>query len=85
MAGCSMAPAIAAAAALLEGPQDSEPESPPGGASNALSGGGCISMVTFQFVHRAEWLQAGARLILRDRGGSCIAGAGVVRAVMHDV
>lgn len=85
VAGCSMSPAIAAAAALLEDPATSEPDSPSEAGSTALSGGGCIVMVTFQFLHRAEWLQAGARLILRDRGGSCIAGAGVVRAVLYEI
>ena len=75
VAGCSMSPAIAAAAALLEGSEPPEPDSPPGAGVMDLGGGGggCIVAVTFQFVHRAEWLQAGARLILRDRAGGCTA------------
>ncbi len=40
---------------------------------------GCATAVTLQFVSRPEWLQQGARLILRDRGDGCAAGAGIVR------
>ena len=83
VAGCDMGAAIAAAAALLELSPTSEPDSPPSAGSPSFTGRGtgCVVLATFQFVHRAEWLQPGARLILRDRGGGCIAGAGVVRAV----
>ena len=86
VAGCNMGAAIAAAAALLEGSDSSDPDSPPSEGASPLGGSstGCVVMATFQFVHRAEWLQAGARLILRDRGGGCIAGAGVVHTV-HQV
>ncbi len=42
---------------------------------------GCATAVTLQFVSRPEWLQQGARLILRDRGDGCAAGAGIVRSL----
>lgn len=42
---------------------------------------GCVARVVFEFCHRPEWLQAGARLVVRDRADGCTAGAGVVRAL----
>jgi hypothetical protein len=75
-AGSSLASAVAAAAALLgDGGQGSGVVSPPG----ASGGPGCATAVTLQFVNRPEWLQAGARLILRDQGNGCAAGAGIIR------
>ena len=41
----------------------------------------CIAVVTFRFTHRPEWLQEGARMVVRDRTDGCTAGAGVVRAL----
>ena len=94
MAGRSLSPAIAAAAALLEGsppvtPSDAELPSAPGGASPRGSarnraGSACVAAVTLRFQHRAEWLRPGARLILRDRADGCIAGAGIVRCVREE-
>ena len=85
VAGCSLSPAIAAAAALLEGSAAAEADGSPRSGAGGLQGGGCLALVTFQFLHRAEWLQPGARLVLRDRGDNCTAGAGIVRAVQYGV
>lgn len=77
-AGSSLASAVAAAAALLgDGGHGSGVLSPAG----ASGGVGCATAVTLQFVNRPEWLQAGARLILRDQGDGCAAGAGIVRTL----
>jgi len=94
VAGCSLSPAIAAAAALLEGsppatPSETDSPSAPGGASprggaRNRAGGACVAAVTLRFQHRAEWLRPGARLILRDRADGCIAGAGIVRSVLSE-
>lgn len=75
-AGSSLASAVAAAAALLgdDGHGDGALTSPHAGGSV-----GCATAVTLLFVKRPEWLQRGARLILRDRGDGCAAGAGIVR------
>ena len=76
LAGSSLASAAAAAAALLgDGGQGGGILSSPCASGSA----GCATAVTLQFVNRPEWLQAGARLILRDQGDGCAAGAGIVR------
>lgn len=77
-AGSSLASAIAAAAALL-GEGCNGDGMPP--ATQGAGSVGCATAVTLQFVSRPEWLQQGARLILRDRGDGCAAGAGIVRAL----
>ena len=80
--GSSLASAVAAAAALLgDGGQGNGVLSSPG-ASGSI---GCATAVTLQFVNRPEWLQAGARLILRDQGDGCAAGAGIVRKLYWGV
>lgn len=55
-----------------------EPQAAPGASP------GCIALVTFRFMHRPEWLKAGARLIVRDQTESALAGAGLVQAIFHD-
>lgn len=42
---------------------------------------GCTARVVFEFCHRPEWLQAGARLIVRDSADGCTAGAGVIKSL----
>lgn len=42
---------------------------------------GSVVEVRFQFLHRPEWLQAGARLLVRERSCSRVAAAGYVRCV----
>ena len=55
-----------------------EPQAAPGASP------GCIALVRFRFMHRPEWLKAGARLIVRDQTESALAGAGLVQAIFHD-
>ena len=82
LAGNSLASAAAAAAALLgDGGHGSGILSSTGASGNS----GCATAVTLQFVNRPEWLQAGARLILRDQGDGCAAGAGIVRTLHWSV
>jgi hypothetical protein len=72
-----MAPAMAAAAALLGAPCEAD-----------VDGGGApltaCARVTLRFVHHPEWLQERAPLLLRDRGDCCVAGAGVVLRLAWD-
>jgi hypothetical protein len=75
-AGSSLASAVAAAAALLGDSSQENGVLPLHCASDSV---GCATAVTLQFVNRPEWLQAGGRLILRDQGDGCAAGAGIVR------
>ena len=75
--GSSLASAVAAAAAML----DREGSGPTDDAGRA----GCATAVTLRFVHRPEWLQQGARLILRSCGDGCAAGAGIVQELHWDV
>ena len=42
---------------------------------------GCMARVVLEFCHRPEWLQAGARLVVRDRADSCTAGAGIIKSL----
>ena len=82
LAGNSLASAAAAAAALLgDGGHGSGILSSTGASGNS----GCATAVTLQFVNRPEWLQAGARLILRDQGDGCAAGAGIVHSLHWSV
>ena len=43
---------------------------------------GCTARVVLEFCHRPEWLQAGARLVVRDRADGCTAGAGVIKGLV---
>ena len=43
---------------------------------------GCMARVVLEFCHRPEWLQAGARLVVRDRADGCTAGAGVIKSLV---
>jgi hypothetical protein len=40
---------------------------------------GTVVQARFRFVHRAEWLREGSRLIVRDRADGHVAAAGLVR------
>ena len=44
---------------------------------------GCTARVVLEFCHRPEWLQAGARLVVRDRADGCTAGAGVIKGLVE--
>jgi hypothetical protein len=44
---------------------------------------GCVARVTFEFCHRPEWLQEGARLIVHDRTDNCMSGAGIVERILQ--
>lgn len=66
------------------------PRSPPAGGTwqgepvRREGGGGdlgCTARVVLEFCHRPEWLQAGARLVVRDRADGCTAGAGVIKGL----
>lgn len=44
---------------------------------------GCMVLATFRFSFRPEWLQPGARLIVRDRNSGHVSGAGCVQRVVY--
>ncbi|KAG2502058.1 hypothetical protein HYH03_000552 [Edaphochlamys debaryana] len=79
-----------AAAALLHSAR-AQPGSPSaGGGANAGAGGapaadgdlGCLVRVVLRWQHRPEWLLEGSKLLVRDRSGGRVAGAGFVRRVL---
>ena len=45
------------------------------------SEGSCVAVVVFRFTHQPEWLQRGAKFVVRDSTESSTAGAGVVRSL----
>jgi hypothetical protein len=64
---------IRCAAALLHAAHEDDEET-------AADGDLCsVAQVRFRFVHRAEWLREGSRLIVRDRGDGHVAAAGLIR------
>jgi hypothetical protein len=40
-----------------------------------------VAAVVFRFAHQPEWLQEGAKFVVRDSTESSTAGAGVVRSL----
>eukprot|EP00879_Flechtneria_rotunda_P009954 GHRR01010410.1.p1 GENE.GHRR01010410.1~~GHRR01010410.1.p1 ORF type:complete len:1136 (+),score=513.58 GHRR01010410.1:867-4274(+) len=82
---CGLSASIQAAAALLQGPQwegDSGGSSSSGGRARHVVDLGTVVQVRFRFTHRPEWLQIGARLIVRDRGDGHVAAAGFVTKLL---
>ena len=47
-----------------------------------LGGECCVAVVSFRFTHQPEWMQEGARFVVRDCTESCTAGAGVIRRLL---
>jgi hypothetical protein len=43
---------------------------------------GTVVAVRFRFTHRPEWMQVGARMIVRDRSDGHVAAAGFVAALL---
>ncbi len=95
-AACSSSPvqlpsSIRAAASLLQAARHSDGSGSESGPQSATHGSGALTDVgsvvvaRFRFVHRPEWLQEGARLIVRDRSdGGHFAAAGYIRALVPD-
>lgn len=52
------------------------------GASRRASDAGSVVAVRLRFTHRPEWLQVGARLIVRDRSDGHVAAAGFVTQLL---
>jgi hypothetical protein len=72
--------AVAAAAALLQAPPGGAAGLAPEGPGERAAPG--VATVRFRFVHRPEWLQAGARVILRGRSDGHVAAAGCITALL---
>jgi hypothetical protein len=53
------------------------------GPSRRVSDAGSVVAVRFRFTHRPEWMQVGARMIVRDRSDGHVAAAGFVTKLLE--